>query len=226
MDFHDLISRYKPLIKQHWIPLGLACIGLIFLAYGLIALLASSNSSDSIIFEPASPDASRGGPAGEVKSQNLSKEIMVDVAGAVVKPGVYHLSSEARLQDALIAAGGLSGNADRAWVAKSLNLAAKLQDAAKIYIPNKNENSSIRQAEDKNQNYTGGSSGTGVINSNQQMNVNTANQSQLESLSGVGSVTAQKIIDGRPYSSIEELLSKKIVGKSVFGKIKDKLSVY
>lgn len=211
--FHSLLSRYKPFLKQHWIATSVGLFGLMFFIYGLIVLLASSKASEDVVFEPAT----------EVKSASAKQSIIVDVAGAVVKPGVYHLSSEARLQDALIAAGGLSGNADRAWVAKSLNLAAKLQDAAKIYIPTMSESS---KGDTGDRGAIGGLGSTGIVNSNQQMNVNTASQSQLESLSGVGPVTAQKIIDGRPYSSIDELLSKKIVGKSVFGKIKDKIAVY
>ena len=64
-----------------------------------------------------------------------SGEIWVDIQGAVAKPGVYQLPSGSRINDLLILAEGLSAEADRDWVAKNLNLAQKLIDGVKIYIP-------------------------------------------------------------------------------------------
>ncbi len=58
------------------------------------------------------------------------------------------------------------------------------------------------------------------------ININTASESQLDTLPGIGPVTAQKIIVGRQYGSIDELLSKKVVGAKVFEQLKDKISVY
>ena len=56
------------------------------------------------------------------------------------------------------------------------------------------------------------------------MNINLATMDQLDTLPSIGAVTAQKIIDGRPYASAEELLSRKVVGQSTYDKIKDKVS--
>ena len=64
------------------------------------------------------------------------------------------------------------------------------------------------------------------INSSSLVDINTGSQSQLEALPGIGPVTASKIIAGRPYNSVDELLSKKIVGSKVFNQIKDKITVY
>jgi DNA uptake protein ComE-like DNA-binding protein len=57
------------------------------------------------------------------------------------------------------------------------------------------------------------------------ININEASEGQLDTLYGVGPATAQKIIGGRPYSDIQELLTKKIVSRSVFDKIKDRISI-
>ena len=57
------------------------------------------------------------------------------------------------------------------------------------------------------------------------VSVNSASQSELESLPGIGPVTAGKIIDGRPYNQVEELLERKIVGKATFEKIKNLISL-
>src|SRR3972149_6514743 len=69
-------------------------------------------------------------------------EITVEIAGQVVSPGVYKFVQESRINDALAAAGGLTVDADRDWVEKNLNRAAKLSDGAKVYIPAAGEQSS------------------------------------------------------------------------------------
>ena len=145
------------------------------------------------------------------------KKIEVDVEGAVVNEGVYSLDQNVRVKDALIAAGGLSVTADRNFVEKSINLAGKITDGAKIYIPRKGENI----LNDGAQTVEGS-----VQNNSSQININTATAAELDELPGIGLITAQKIMDGRPYSDVSELLSKKIVGQKVYGQIKDKITSF
>ena len=201
----SLWQKYSPFIKQNLLVLVLGFLGLIFLGYGLIQYLGQKGEANEIVFEKA-------------PEQEENSTIVVDVAGAVVKPGVYKLISDGRIQDALIAAGGFSNDADRAWVDRNVNLAAKLNDGTKLYIP---------FIGDPAERDVLSSSGLGSSSiAYKQINVNTASQSELETLSGVGQVTAEKIIANRPYSSIDELLTKKVVGKSVFEKIKEKIIIY
>ncbi|RJQ36518.1 ComEA family DNA-binding protein [Candidatus Microgenomates bacterium] len=202
MNFHELLKKYSPFFKQHKLSLILAGFGLMFFVYGLIVLFNSSSSSEDIVFESQSE-------AESLKNQN--KEIFADIEGGVVKPGVYSLPLQARIQDLLVSAGGLSAEADRSWVAKNLNLAAKLTDGVKIYIPMAGE--------------ALGTSTTNVETING-ININTASEQELDSLSGIGLVTAQKIIDNRPYSSIDDLLEKKVVTQKVFEKIKARITIY
>ena len=89
-----------------------------------------------------------------------------------------------------------------------------MTDGLKIYIPRDGEE--VQQVQAQAENNT---SGTDLIN------INSASGTELESLAGVGVVTAQKIIDGRPYGSVEELLDKKIVGNATFEKIKTSISI-
>lgn len=213
METDTWFNRYHFLFRKHWLPLTLFLIGLIFFGYGLISLFPQKSASEDIVFEKAD--------AAEAVSY-----IIVDVAGAVVRPGVYKLKSTARLHDSLIAAGGLAQEADREWVGRSVNLAAKLTDGAKVYIPSLGEGVLTEQG-----NAAGGTNslqrqailGNGTTS---QININSASLASLDTLSGIGVVTGQKIIDNRPYGSIEELLTKKIVSKSVFERIKEKISVY
>lgn len=201
MDIQDFVDRYSPFIKQNLLSIALGLIGLIFFSYGLIVLIGGSKSaSDEVIFEPGD---------GQVLNSSKTK-ITVDIEGAVLNPGVYNLSSDSRLKEAIVAAGGLSGDADRDWVSKNLNLAAKLVDGEKIYIPKVGEKT------------------TGITGNlpSKQININKASIEELDRLSGVGIATAQKIINGRPYISIDDLLNDKIVGSKVFEKIKSKITVY
>lgn len=208
MDIREIVSKYSPLLKRHWFPLGLGALGLIFFAYGLIGLFQSGKTGpEDIVFESNSPSG-----------QNLeAKTIFVDVEGAVVKPGVYKLPLESRIQDGLIAAGGLSAQADRSYIAKNLNLAVRLVDGTKVYIPFLGEAGNSASVI--------GVSSEGVVLS-ALININTCSQAQLEALPGIGPVIAGKIIAGRPYGLIDELLNKKIVGSKIFDQIKDKITAY
>lgn len=205
MDFQLSLEKYRPLLSQYWLPIALALFGLMFLVYGLIALLGSSSSSNDVVFETSS---------SATESAKV-KEIIIDVAGAVLKPGVYRLSFDSRVQDALVAAGGLSEAADREWLAKNLNLALKLKDGVKIYIPPL-----------RSESFAGQASTVGSITTESLININTVSEGELDSLPGIGPVTAQKIINARPYEAIEDLLNKKIVGSKVFEQIKEKITVY
>ncbi|MDZ4227777.1 MAG: ComEA family DNA-binding protein [Candidatus Levybacteria bacterium] len=178
-----------------------------FFVYGLIGLFSANKSSEDIVFE-----------ASAEQSSKEARIILVDVEGAVVKPGVYKLPQESRIQDGLVAAGGLSAQADREYISKNLNLAIKLTDGAKVFIPFIGE--AVRGASVPN-----AASSVGVTSG--LININRASEQELiDGLDGVGIKTAQKIIAGRPHNSADELLSKKIVGAKVFEQIKDKISVY
>ena len=184
--------------------------GLILLLVGLVAVIVvSSSSSEDIEF------------ITENDMESNTKTIFVDVAGAVERPGVYQLDSKARINDALIAAGGLSESADRVWVSKTINLASIVKDGAKIYIKgasNQQTGASSQQAE-----VQGLSTNQGMIN------INTASQSELEKLPGVGSATALKIVNYRqnnPFSSIEDLMKVPGIGEKTFEKMKEMLSVW
>ncbi|OGK64687.1 hypothetical protein A2313_02550 [Candidatus Roizmanbacteria bacterium RIFOXYB2_FULL_41_10] len=129
--------------------------------------------------------------------------LIIDVEGAVEKPGVYELKANSRLLDAIKKAGGLSSSADRYLIAKTYNLAKKLADEEKVYMP-------FWEERDSNV--------LGTFTSDLTY-INSASLTQLELLPGIGPVRAQKIIDSRPYSQLEELISKKVLGEATFAKL-------
>lgn len=150
--------------------------------------------------------------------------ITAEIAGAVINPGVYKLPGNSRIDDLLIVGGGYSANADRVWAEKYLNRAAKLTDGQKIYIPIVGEHSDSATAKN------GGGYQTMSSNfssdSNQLININTASLSELDTLSGIGPVYAQKIIDHRPYSKPEDLVENSVMTQTLYEKIKDQVTVY
>lgn len=213
MDSSSLLEKLKP----HWLPILLGVGGLIFLVVGFFVLNNPKKDKPDILFEAANDTSSS---VSSDLAQDKKKKITIDIEGGVIKSGVYSLPADSRIQDALIAAGGLSSTADRTIVAKSLNLAVKLTDGAKIYIPQMGDivnGSGLAAA---------GNSTLGAVDPSATINLNTSSVKDLDNLPGIGEVTAQKIISGRPYGSVDELLSKKIVNAKVFAQIKDKLTVY
>ncbi len=193
---NEELSWQKKLDKFK-IPLGLSLVGLVLIIGGVFVSGLTK-------------------PKVEYPKESIVsglKKISVDVSGAVVNPGVYQLDEGQRVEDAILAAGGLSENASGEYIAKYLNMALKLSDSMKIYVPFAGEQ------------YSGGVGGGTVAGVQAKVNVNTATQAELEALPGIGPVTASKIISGRPYSKIEDLLTLKIVSKSVFEKIKDSIVI-
>jgi len=168
----------------------------------------------------------KSSPAVEIISEEAEAQTLkiAEVSGAVNSPGVYEFDSQARVADALDRAGGVSDGADAAWLEKNLNRAALLQDGQKLYIPRIGEQSEAVSAT----NMAGGSGGSDTVLSvsSQRVNINTASQKELEELWGIGPVTAQNIIEQRPYSSVEELLQKGILKSNVYERNASMLSIY
>jgi len=161
---------------------------------------------------------------GATEGQNEGSEIVVEIAGEVERPGVYKLPKNSRIGDLLVAAGGVSPNADRDWMEKSLNRAARLADGTKIYIPAVNERSGVLSA--NNLGVAGGSDAVRGSGGSDLININLASQKELESLPGIGPVYAQNIIEHRPYSNVEELLTKGALRKSTYEEIKNLVTAY
>ncbi len=140
-----------------------------------------------------------------VSESSTSAELIVDIGGKVARPGVYKLPIGSRIEDALRAAGGEAEGADTNYIEKYLNKAAKVSDGQKIYIPQKSEARSQESVT---------------------VNINSASQGELEALPGIGPVMAGKIMAGRPYQNISELVERKIVGQKIYDQIKDQISVW
>ena len=150
-----------------------------------------------------------------------NNEIIVHITGEVKKEGVIHLNKGDRIIDAIKKAGGETKQADLSQV----NLAYELQDGQKIYIPNKNEKI-LKYIVDEN-----GNTNINSLNSKEEekVNINTANQSELDSLPGIGPATAQKIIEYRNqngnFKKIEDLQNVKGIGQAKYEEIRNNIEV-
>jgi len=118
--------RLQTYSKQYW------WIGLLIIGVGIVlhSIIKQPQSKVQIIHAEQQPDAQRLAYASPAITQ-----ITIDIAGAVNQPGVYQLSSESRIVDAVEIAGGLHTDADSDWVAQNLNQAQHVTDGIKIYIP-------------------------------------------------------------------------------------------
>lgn len=154
--------------------------------------------------------------------------IFVDVSGQVKRPRTYELKLGSRVQDAIVAAGGMTGAAAKAYFDRNYNYARILQDQEKIYVPSTTEieegyftessfyiEQGTRVSKDVSTS-TASTSERGVL-------VNSASKEELDLLPGVGPATADKLIQNRPYASFDELVAKSTVSESTLTKFADKL---
>ena len=141
--------------------------------------------------------------------------VFVDIGGAVENPGVYEVAKDTRLFEVIEMAGGLTEDAD----ADRVNRASFVEDGQKIIIPEKGSDIAGDLA---SASAAPGDSGIGLIN------INTATADELKTLSGIGDVTAEKIIEYRSsksFKSKEDIMSVDGIGSKTYEKIKDRITV-
>lgn len=157
------------------------------------------------------------------KMQCSDGNIIVDIKGAVKKPGVYTLNKNSRIKDLIEKAGGLSKEAD----VNRIHMSKKLKDEDYIYVCKIGEedkkiiNSTTNNVENHNN--------TTSESNNEKVNLNTATLEQLKTIPGIGEVTAKKIIEFREkngkFSSVEDLMKIDRIGEKTFNKLRDKVDI-
>lgn len=185
---------------------------------GLAAVIALGGSGAESISAPENAF----GALGSTGPLAAAGEIVVDVTGAVVNPGVYRLAAGSRTGDAVTAAGGFSPRVDAERVGSELNLAATLADGAQLRVPSRDDEAPHGVG-------SGGNDGGGdVAGGGGPINLNAATQAELESLPGIGPVTAGKIMESRagaPFQTVDELRARGLVGEKTFEDIRALVTV-
>lgn len=158
------------------------------------------------------------------KPENMTKKISIYISGAVNSPGVVELKSNERLMEGVKLCDGLTDEADT----NRINLAMKVKDEGHYIIPKEGEEIEVNNSNEnvENNNNDGNNSTEG---DNKKININGASKEELDSLPGVGEVTAQKILDYREenkeFKSIDEIKNVKGIGENKFNDLKDYICI-
>lgn len=228
------------------VALGIATVGILVLAFFLFrpapqhSPVGSGGDPGDGAEAGQSPavteDGAEAGTTASATSGEANGKVIVHITGAVNDPSVVTLKAGARVQDAVEAAGGLSAGAD----GEAVNLARVLADGEQIHIPTEGEEpaAGVDGAGADGVGAGGGSGSPGTADSSAAANsgapgtgkvdLNTADATTLETLPGVGPVTAQAIISHRsqqPFASVEDLLLVKGIGPKTFESLKDLVTV-
>lgn len=155
----------------------------------------------------------------DVEDESINNSIKkVYISGEINNPGVYEIREEQRLEDLIKEAGGLTNEADD----RNLNLAQRLEDQMKIYIPNINEENLLENT-DRNQEALPVSNTASSL-----VNINTANKDELMSLPNIGDKRADSIIEYRKaqkFEKIEDIKNVTGIGEKYYEALKDLITV-
>jgi competence protein ComEA len=193
------------------------------LAVGAFAIAASAPTGQ-ITVDGGSTWSASGLPGQTSQPSTAGGRLVVDVQGAVLRPGLLEVQPGSRVGDVIAAAGGFGPRVDAERAGRELNLAATVKDGDRIVVPSRDDPATPSQS---------GASGSGAGaepggKSGGLVDLNSATAEELDKLPAVGPVTAQKIIDARaekPFATVEELRDRKVVGASTFEKLRDLVTV-
>lgn len=148
--------------------------------------------------------------------------LVVEIVGAVVEPGVYRLPAGSRVGDLVAVAGGYGARVDTTRAERDLNQAALLHDGDQVRVPSRDDPEGAAAASGAPAPSAGGGAGDGPIDLNQ------ATAAQLDALPGIGPVTIEKILAAReeaPFTSVEDLRTRGLLGEKTFERIRESVVV-
>jgi competence protein ComEA len=229
------MEHIKPLLR--WVAVAIAACAIVF-AY------VAPHRTDQVAAPDDSPPAEIPAAASATPDAPIPSAtpglLAVYVCGAIRNPAVYRLVPGSRVGDAVTKAGGLSRDADP----EAINLAEPLVDGMKIDVPKKgapqiDESGAVdlngrqprptRSSSHHSSHHSTGRSGSHKLQAGQTLDINTASESELTQLPGVGPTLARRIVDYRqangPFSTIDDLQNVSGVGASTFAKMEAFLRV-
>lgn len=203
------------------VVIGITAVAICVLVAGGVGLASVVAPDSAFTVEKADASDGESGQADPVQSESAS--LFVHVGGSVADPGLYELDGDARVQQAIDAAGGFAEDA----AIDALNLARQVQDGEQIIVP------SMRQATDSGT-LVPADSGASAVSSggavaNGKVDINTATVDQLQQLNGVGPALAQRIIADRQangsFKTVEDLKRVSGIGDKKFASLADSICV-
>ena len=240
--FKKIITKIKKIDKDYLIIGVIVIAVIIFMIINLGKIKEFENKDNDKITNVESSiniDNDKNEENKEQKDDNSKEQIVngggifVHIDGYINNPGVYEIKENDRIKTLIDKAGGFK----EGYSIKNINLAAKLSDGDKIYIPSVSEE---KVSENNNNNININSSGKGqnvksdrnnvsIMKNNSKININTANISELKQITGIGESTANKIIDYREnvgkFKKIEDIKEVKGIGDAKYESLKNKITI-
>jgi competence protein ComEA len=169
-----------------------------------------AEGSDGSAYSPSPASASREAESFSLDSGGGGSDLIVDVTGAVARPGVYRLPAGARVTDAVDRAGGATGAA----LLEAINLAARLADGQQVVVPRKGPGGAPLAA-------------AGAVSEDGPISLGTATVEQLDTIDGIGPVTAQDIVEFRDQqgglASVDQLDQVSGIGPATMESLRARL---
>lgn len=197
------------------------------LAIALMFAGCGSHSSADLIDTQIDEEKEQQKSKSEDKEDAVEEPsvLAVYVCGKVGRPGVYELTADSRVCDAIEAAGGVTKEAD----AEVINQAAPLSDGMRLYVPGLEETAAMdRMGQDLTASSTAGGSDP-ARSASGAVNLNTATREELMTLSGIGESKADSIIRYREenggFSKIEDIMNIRGIKEGIFDQIKDSVTI-
>ena len=192
---------------------------LIIIGVGIV-LNKSINREDNFIVNSAS-DITENNPAMQIEAPS----VIIHIAGAVKNPGVYQLKPTDRIVDAVKITGGATEEANLDLI----NLAALLKDGQKIIVPYKTYSEAGKEINTNRYNNEASVYSSSAASTSAKININTANVTILQTLSGIGPVLSERIIEYRNqnglFGVIDDIKDVSGIGEKKFEGIKDLICV-
>ena len=206
----NFIAKYG---KRVLLP-GILCVA------GILAFMYMQEEEESSFELIEEVEPVQAEPVEEPVDTKEALRVLVDVKGAVKYPGVYELTNEDRVVDAVTLAGGYADRANPSLI----NHAQKLQDEMVIYIPMHGEETEIAI-----QSFTGSGDSSSGGSDSAKVNINTADEAQLTTLPGIGPAKAKAILSHREeqgkFQTIEGLKEVSGIGDKTFEQLKDLIDI-
>lgn len=239
--FKKIITKIKKIDKDYVIIGVIVIAVIIFMIINLGKIKEFENKDNDKIINVESSintDNDKNEENKEQKDDNGKEQIVngggifVHIDGYINNPGVYEIKENDRIKTLIDKAGGFK----EGYSIKNINLAAKLSDGDKIYIPsvseekNSENNNNINiNSSGKGQNVKSDRNNVSIMKNNSKININTANISELKQITGIGESTANKIIDYREnvgkFKKIEDIKEVKGIGDAKYEILKNKITI-
>lgn len=228
MSFQDYVDELdKSEARPNYRNIALVGAAIVLVIGVVFALMGYLNSAEASLFEVTkADDAAERSDDGMVSvAEPAPAQVCVYVTGHVVHPGVVYLDEGSRVADAIEACGGMTDDAS----AESLNLARIVVDGERIQVQSVAEMETASQTVASSGSSAPVASGPSSQVASGKVNINTADSSQLQTLSGVGESKAKKIIDYReangPFKSIEDLANVSGIGEKTVENLREYICI-